>query len=809
VGEPSLEQRVGQLERELAVLRARLDAADLRPAPAAPAQAAPIAPTPMLGTGGPPTPPVTLREFPRPIEPLEQIEPSGPVPAAEPESPPLAPAPKIAALQELRSRYGAYELHPRRDEPTLERRIGGQVFAVAGALIVIVGLALAVKVAIDYGWFRLLPPGLRCLGIAGVGAAFLVVGELLRARVRPIAVAGCNAAGVGGLYVAAYAAYGVFHLVAAPLAFALMAGAAGAGLVVALRHGFLSTAALSLIGAYLVPVLLAQPDASPYILPVYLLLLSAVALSLAAWRARPFGPVRDVAWLGAGLLGLLWTLSQADEIPGAVLGFWAIAWAMHQGELLVTAARGELWGLEAPAGSGRDALPSRPEHRRGERRAWRRRVEPLLLAVATTAGVVAIGALVLEHETSLEHWLAPASLFVVTSMLAVVFGGHLRVLRDRPRTDLETLAAAHAAQAGALLVVAVALALGGWVEVTAWLAMGVGAALAGRWTGARSLEVYGWLLLTIASARLVIYDMSFGPASVPWSIAGGVAIAPWTVLVAGAGVAWMLVAALMLSVVRDEDGRVVIGPRARGAFVAAALAAGAWMLAPAHPQTSATSLCLVWLGLSLAYRAPARVQPRLHMDALGSLAAAASIFPWIVASEPGEWLVDTAAPGMHPAFWLAGAVVLVLGAHAWASRRWTSRTEMGSPWPVIASLAALVAFSASSIEVARSAALLADDVTARRAAVSLWWGLWGVGLVVAGFWMRTGPLRYVGLGLIAIGAVKAVVLDLAGVPPLWRVASFVGLGGLMLGIAVLYGRVSASLEGERSRPEGPAPRGLG
>ena len=38
---------------------------------------------------------------------------------------------------------------------------------------------------------------------------------------------------------------------------------------------------------------------------------------------------------------------------------------------------------------------------------------------------------------------------------------------------------------------------------------------------------------------------------------------------------------------------------------------------------------------------------------------------------------------------------------------------------------------------------------------------------------------------------KAAVFDLASVPQVWRVASFVGLGLLMLGVAVGYAKVAA------------------
>ena len=664
----------------------------------------------------------------------------------------------------------------------LERRIGGQLFAIAGALIVVIGLALAAKVAFDAGWFRLVPPGVRCLGIAALGGAFLGAGEFLRTRVRPVAVAGCNAAGLGAMYVASYAAFGVFGLISAPVAFVMMAGVAALGFIVAMRHGFLSTALLSLLGAYLVPILLARPDASPLVLPVYLLLLSVTTLALVSLRPRPFARLRDAVWIGTGVLGFLWTLAESGDTTWVVLAFWVCAWGLHQAELLVSAARGAL--TQSPEG-----LPRR----------LRRRVEPVLLSVATTVGVVGVTAVVLEQETLLSHWLAPASLFVVTSLLALMFGGHLRVLRDKPRSGLETLAAAHAAQAGALLVATIALAFGGWVEVVSWLAMGVGAVVAGRWIGARSLDAYGIVLLCIATVRLATYDLFVGGAGVPWQTTAGVAISPWTLLMLGAGGAWLATAFLMLRTVRDEDSDAddqdATAPRPVVAVVAAALGAAAISAAPAHPESTALAICLVWLVLSLMWRAVASIEARMHLDVFGAVLACGAVIPWLVAAAPGDWIVERSSPGAHPAFWAAGVLTAVLLMHAWAARRRFTWTEFGSPWAVLASAAGLVAFGATSVEVARSAAVLADDETAQRAAISIWWGLWGVSLVIGGFAKRCAPVRYAGLALLAIAATKAVVLDLAGVPPMWRVASFVGLGVLMLGVAVLYGRVSGVIGG--------------
>jgi len=793
-----LNQRVAKLERELALVRMQLRGMEHRLS----AQAGRVLPevtdpaTELSGAGSPEQATTGAAEpgggqgtgLPQavgsaaPGDPWDGFEWAGA--DAPPTAPPTASPVFSGALEGAvggRSPRGQGGSETR----SLERKIGGQVFAVAGALIIIIGLGLAMKLAIDNQWFRYFPPVVRCLGIAALGAAFLGVGEFARTRIRPIAVAGCNAVGLAGLYIAAYAAFGVFHLIAAPVAFTLMALAAGVGLAVALRHGFLSTGLVSLAGAYLVPVLLAQPDASPHILPVYVLLLSAVALSLAASRPRPFGAMRDAAWLGAGLLGLAWTLATLDDHPWLVLVFWAVAWALHQSELLVTASRDQL-RPEAVTGA---AL--------GDPHRFRRRIEPVLLAITTSAGVVGLAAVILKHHLGLEPWLAPAAGLAVTGVLALVYGGHLRVLRDMPRTDLEALAAAHAAQAGALLATTVALACSGWVEATAWLAMGVAAVLAGRWIAARSLEAYGVVLLVIATARISTYDLFVGGAGTPWTVDAPLALAPWTVLMIAAGWAWMLVAKLMLHASRDEEGDLAARPRTAAPVVCAALGVGAWMFAPAHPESAAAAVCLAWLVLSIVLRGVARFEPRLWLGEMGMVAAGGAIVPWVVASDMEHWAGSTVPVGTHPGLWLAATIAAFLCGHAWAARRWDTPTDLGSPWPPLASLAAGIMFVATSFEVVRIAAILAADDTVRGAALSIWWGLWGVSAVVVGFWRRVGPVRYGGVALLSVAAAKAVVLDLAGVSGLWRVASFVGLGGLMLGVAVLYGRVSASLGGEQ------------
>ena len=117
---------------------------------------------------------------------------------------------------------------------------------------------------------------------------------------------------------------------------------------------------------------------------------------------------------------------------------------------------------------------------------------------------------------------------------------------------------------------------------------------------------------------------------------------------------------------------------------------------------------------------------------------------------------------------------------------------------VMAALA--IVFASTSLEVARTAASLAEEPRVRAAAVSIWWGIFAVLMIAAGFWRRITPARHVGLVLLAVAMAKAVVVDLRGVPQLWRIGSFIGLGLLMLGVAVVYSRVSV-IWSERRREQ--------
>jgi uncharacterized membrane protein len=87
----------------------------------------------------------------------------------------------------------------------------------------------------------------------------------------------------------------------------------------------------------------------------------------------------------------------------------------------------------------------------------------------------------------------------------------------------------------------------------------------------------------------------------------------------------------------------------------------------------------------------------------------------------------------------------------------------------------------------------ADPHLAKQVALSIFWSAFAIVSVMVGFRVRVTGLRYFGLGLFGLTLLKVVLVDLAGASQGYRILSFTGLGLLLLGTSVLYGKLSPKL----------------
>jgi uncharacterized membrane protein len=198
--------------------------------------------------------------------------------AAEPPAPVQSPPPPLPSLI-------AAPPATREAPAPLETSIGLTLISRAGALTLVLGIGFFFKWAADNQWIG--PAGRVILGVLA-GCAALAAAEVFLRRGQRIFSQALAGVGIAILYLAFYASYGFYNLLAQSLAFALMAGVTALAGVLASRQKALPLAVMGLIGGLITPLLLSSGEDRPWFLFSYVLVLDVGALALVRrerWRA--------------------------------------------------------------------------------------------------------------------------------------------------------------------------------------------------------------------------------------------------------------------------------------------------------------------------------------------------------------------------------------------------------------------------------------------------------------------------------------------------------------------------------------------
>ena len=222
----------------------------------------------------------------------------------------LPPAPpqavQIGAVPGLPQRvtvplFGSSHSASHKDRGSLESRIGSQWFNRIGILAMLIGMAWFLKLAIDNHWIG--PLGRVLIGLIA-GAGLIVWSERFRSRGYNGFSYSLKAVGSGILYLSLWAAFSLFHLIPAAVAFAAM-------IVVTAFNGFMSwsqdselLALYAIVGGLSIPVLVSTGENSEATLFSYLLLLDIAVLVLVA--LRPWSRLLFGAFTGTVLFVFGW-----------------------------------------------------------------------------------------------------------------------------------------------------------------------------------------------------------------------------------------------------------------------------------------------------------------------------------------------------------------------------------------------------------------------------------------------------------------------------------------------------------------------
>jgi uncharacterized membrane protein len=305
-----LRARIAQLSDKVAMLdhrMFRLDERLIALAGGAPDAAAP----PMPEAPAAETPPVAE---PVPAPPLAAASPANaatPTPpfAAMPAPPPTAPPLSTPA------------------GPGWEQRFAERWLVWLGGVTLALGGAFLVKLSIDYG---VLTPPVRVILAVLLGIGLCAGAEFLlrrepesdgAQRSAPVPQA-LVAAGSATIFAALYAAYQLYGLIPAPLAFPLLAATSIATVALSLRHGVF-VAGLGLVGVYAVPALVSSD--APHALPLFVYLAFVTAGLLAVLRHRRWWGLAWPALAAAYGWVIVWLSFQYAHPETPVVGAYILA----------------------------------------------------------------------------------------------------------------------------------------------------------------------------------------------------------------------------------------------------------------------------------------------------------------------------------------------------------------------------------------------------------------------------------------------------------------------------------------------------
>jgi uncharacterized membrane protein len=175
---------------------------------------------------------------------------------------------------------------PKKPQPTFldsidwERFLGENLVSKIGILILIIGVAIGAKYAIDN---QVVSPLVRIICGYLAGIALVATSFRLKEKYQEYSAV-LLSGGLTILYFITYLAYSLYSLLPQPLAFALMVVFTAFTVLASLRYNQMLIALLGMVGAYAVPFLLSKGNGQVHILFIYMLIINIGILVLAFYR---------------------------------------------------------------------------------------------------------------------------------------------------------------------------------------------------------------------------------------------------------------------------------------------------------------------------------------------------------------------------------------------------------------------------------------------------------------------------------------------------------------------------------------------
>ncbi|MFD2288462.1 DUF2339 domain-containing protein [Pedobacter petrophilus] len=188
-----------------------------------------------------------------------------------------------------------------------EKFIGENLISKIGILILIIGVAIGAKYAIDH---EMISPLTRIILGYAVGAGLMAFAIKLKAKYENFSAVLVSGA-IAIMYFITYAAYDFYSLIPQPLAFALMVVFTSFTVIAAIKYNKQVIAHIGLVGAYAVPFLLSNGSGQVAVLFTYMAIIN-IGILILSFR-KYWKPLLYASFALTWIIFLAWRLDLSSD----------------------------------------------------------------------------------------------------------------------------------------------------------------------------------------------------------------------------------------------------------------------------------------------------------------------------------------------------------------------------------------------------------------------------------------------------------------------------------------------------------------
>lgn len=650
-----------------------------------------------------------------------------------------------------------------------EDTVGKRWMTWVGAIALFLSCGFFLKHAFDSGWIG--PTGRVILGLFS-GCVLLFLGDnFLRKRMSALGQ-GLMGAGLAILYVSIFAGFSIYKLTPQSVAFGTMVIVTAAGMCLAVFHNALPLGFIAVLGGFLTPPMLSTGTDPRDALFAYMLLLDLGVLGVAFFKT--WRPLSVLAFAGSWLLFAGWYINFYKESALVPTLVWASIFYL-------------IFLL----------IPFVYKFRKREATT----IEQFGLSLSNAVVAFTIFYILLYEDY--KHALGFMSVAMSASYLILAY-----LTRTRIPGDTKALFG-FAGMCVVFLTLAIPLHLKFHGVTMAWSVEGPVLVFLGYIFRYRPVRIAGMAVLVIAAFRLFAFH---------WPLHKEFYYLFWNTRFAAA--ISIALASLVYSIIhyRNRDQATIVDKY----LMAASAIFGAFLaLIICHAELDKwLQFKAVEIGWNKEYLRFTILEFLWSLGALGFVAASirfkfkyflfSSLPALVVAAIIGIQLYDLRVYEGRVLFLnlrllscAFGVAILFFAAYTalkfaddWDMRQYNILNILLSG----SGLILLMLLSAEVYTYFYETAL--SSIKGRRLgqmSLSAVWGLYAIAAIVMGFIKELRPLRLAGLGLLAITAIKALILDLAGLDQIYRIISFVILGAAMIAASFIYHRLEKRDTGLNSK----------